>query len=105
MGVFDDTGMSAICIIVEKMPHIALDALNQFVVNDPAYRKNYFYLNYLEGNPVNWVKANEQFDQYGIPIVSDDKKEEKKKRKMKKYECPINALKVNSKVVVKDLFP
>ncbi|XP_065664110.1 transient receptor potential cation channel subfamily A member 1 [Hydra vulgaris] len=89
VGVFDDTGMSAICVIVEKMPHVALDALNQFVINDSAYRKNHFYLNYLESNPTTWLLANEQVDQYGIPIVSGDKNGKKKRKN-----CPINALKM-----------
>ena len=39
VGVFDDTGMSAIGVMIDKMPNVALEALNQFRVFDPAFRK------------------------------------------------------------------
>ena len=51
VGVFDDTGMSAIGCMVEKMPHVALEALDQFRSTDPAFRKDFYYLNYLEYDP------------------------------------------------------
>lgn len=43
--------MSAIALMIEKMPHIAEDALNQFVSLDVGYRRESFYLNYLEHDP------------------------------------------------------
>ena len=52
VGTFDDTGMSTIAHMVEKMPHIAVDALDQFFVDDTAFRKSYFFLNYLEYDPI-----------------------------------------------------
>ena len=39
VGVFDDTGMSAIAVMIEKMPQIALDALDQFQITDYGKRK------------------------------------------------------------------
>lgn len=55
VGTFDDTGMSTIAHMVEKMPHIAVDALNQFVIDDTAFRKSYFFLNYLEYDPIKYA--------------------------------------------------
>ena len=48
VGVFDDTGMSAIGVMIEKMPHVAYEALNQYQDRDVARRVDQFYLNYLE---------------------------------------------------------
>eukprot|EP00794_Sanderia_malayensis_P005153 gene5153-5803_t len=47
-GVCDDSGMSAMALMIMKMPPVALTALDQFHVKDRANRKQYFYLNYLE---------------------------------------------------------
>lgn len=93
VGVFDDTGMSAIALMVEKMPHIAEEALNQFQVNDSAFRKDYFYLNYLEYPPKKWREENITVDEFGAPIVPD-KKAQKKAKREKRYACPTTALKL-----------
>lgn len=62
VGVFDDTGMSCIAFMIEKMPHVACEALNQFHDSDIGRRKDYFYLNYLEGNPTKWMEDNMMSD-------------------------------------------
>ena len=45
VGVFDDTGMSAIGLMVERMPQVAVDCLNQFQTTDMAFRRERYYLN------------------------------------------------------------
>ena len=37
-----------------QMPHIAVDALDQFKIDDTAFRKSYFFLNYLEYDPIKY---------------------------------------------------
>ena len=37
--------------MIEKMPHIAMDAVEQFHNIDRAFRKHYFYLSFLEKDP------------------------------------------------------
>ena len=91
--MFDDTGMSAIALMVEKMPHIAVDALDQFLLHDSAFRKDYFYLNYLENDPKKWREENIVTDEYGVALPPDKKKKKKLKRE-KKLACPTTALKV-----------
>ena len=34
--------------MIEKMPHVAIEAVEQFYNIDRAFRKHYFYLSYLE---------------------------------------------------------
>lgn len=47
-NVADDSGMTALVMMISKMPSVAKEALNQFYSTDRANRKQYFYLNYLE---------------------------------------------------------
>ena len=47
-AVYDDMGNSCLSLMVEKMPGIAIEALEQFHSMDRALRKKYYYLNYLE---------------------------------------------------------
>ena len=47
-AVYDDEGISCLTLMVEKMPMIALEALEQFFTEDRALRKKFYYLNYLE---------------------------------------------------------
>lgn len=47
-GVADDSGMTALVLMITKMPNVAKKALNQFYSTDRANRKQYFYLNQLE---------------------------------------------------------
>lgn len=48
VGVLDSSGLSALTLMIEKMPPTAKVALNQFHVTDRPNRKQYFYLNLLE---------------------------------------------------------
>ena len=91
VGIFDDTGMSAIGCMVEKMPHVALDALDQFVVKDDAFRKVYYYLNYLEYDPVKWREENTTTDEWGVALQTD-KSEQKKRKRERSLGCPTTAL-------------
>ena len=81
--------------MVEKMPHIAYDALNQFHVSDNAFRKDFYYLNYLEYDPKKWRQENITKDQYGATLAVD-KKEKKKLKREKQLACPTTALKVRT---------
>lgn len=47
-AIYDDMGNSCLSLMVEKMPGIAIEALEQFHSMDRALRKKYYYLNYLE---------------------------------------------------------
>ncbi len=47
-AIYDDMGNSCLSLMVEKMPGIAIEALEQFHSTDRALRKKYYYLNYLE---------------------------------------------------------
>ncbi len=51
VGVYDDSGTPCLSLMIEKMPHIAIEAVEQFHYVDRAFRKHYFYLSYLEKDP------------------------------------------------------
>lgn len=53
-GVCDSFGNSVMFMMIEKMPHLAYEGLNQFFVEDNAMRRRYYYLDHLEFD----VKAN-----------------------------------------------
>ncbi len=82
--MFDESGLSAIALMIEKMPKVAKDALEQFIHIDRAFRKEQCYLNYLEADPANW-KDYEDFRQY---------KKEKRREGVKVSLCPTTPLKV-----------
>jgi len=48
VGVCDSSGLPALTLMIQKMPLVAREALQQFHSTDRANRKQYFYLNYLE---------------------------------------------------------
>ena len=50
-GVYDSSGTSCLSLMIEKMPQIALEAVEQFHLLDLAFRKHYYYLSYLEPDP------------------------------------------------------
>ena len=58
VGVFDNMGMAAISYMIQKMPNVAYEALNQFHDEDIGRRRDYFHLNYLERNPSKWREKN-----------------------------------------------
>ena len=47
-AVYDDQGNSAVSLMIEKMPDLVVQALDQFIVEDKPNRKIYFYLCSLE---------------------------------------------------------
>ncbi|XP_066934970.1 uncharacterized protein [Clytia hemisphaerica] len=53
-GVYDSFGNSVMFMMIEKMPHLAYEGLNQFFVEDNAMRRRYYYLDHLEFD----VKSN-----------------------------------------------
>ncbi|XP_046863992.1 transient receptor potential cation channel subfamily V member 6-like [Xenia sp. Carnegie-2017] len=48
-GVYDMKGEVALSLLILKMPDVALIALDQFHSEDMINRKEYYFLNYLEG--------------------------------------------------------
>ncbi len=48
-GVYDNLGNSAISLLIEKIPEVALMALDQFYKIDYINRREYYFLNYVEG--------------------------------------------------------
>ncbi|XP_065055117.1 uncharacterized protein LOC135683708 [Rhopilema esculentum] len=83
-GVFDESGLSAVSLLIEKMPKVAKDALEQFVNIDRAFRKEYYYLGHLEHDPSEW-KDLEEFKKH---------KKMMKKDGIKVRKCPTTPLKV-----------
>ena len=76
VGVYDDSGTPCLSLMIEKMPNIAIEAVEQFHNIDRAFRKHYFYLNYLE-NDSKYLKELE-------PTSKREKREKKEKEKEKK---------------------
>ena len=83
-GVFDESGLSAVALLIEKLPKVGKDALEQFVVIDRAFRKEYYYLSYLENDPSEWKDA----------ATMKKHKAKMKKNGMKVRPCPVTPLKV-----------
>ena len=50
-GVYDSSGTPCLSLMIEKMPQIAIEAVEQFHFLDRAFRKHYYYLGYLEADP------------------------------------------------------
>lgn len=48
-AVYDSEGTSAISMVIQKMPLIATEALEQLHSKDRTNRKQYYYLSYLDG--------------------------------------------------------
>lgn len=46
--VHDKAGTFVLSLLIRKMPHVAMEAMEQFHSKDFTNRKQYFYLNYLE---------------------------------------------------------
>ena len=62
--------------MIEKMPQIAIEAVEQFHLLDLAFRKHYYYLSYLEPDP------NYMIDY--IPESKRERLEQKERRKAEK---------------------
>ena len=74
-GVYDSSGTSCLSLMIEKMPQIALEAVEQFHLLDLAFRKHYYYLSYLEPDPT-----------YMIEYIPESKRERKDQSERKKAE-------------------
>ena len=48
--LLDSSGNSALCILIDRLPHLAVQALNQLHVTDVITRTNSYYLQYLEAS-------------------------------------------------------
>uniref|UniRef100_A0A7M5WS19 Ion transport domain-containing protein n=1 Tax=Clytia hemisphaerica TaxID=252671 RepID=A0A7M5WS19_9CNID len=75
-GVYDSSGTSCLSLMIEKMPQIALEAVEQFHLLDLAFRKHYYYLSYLEPDPAFMVEY--------IPESKKERKEQVERRKAEK---------------------
>lgn len=76
VGVYDDSGTPCLSLMIEKMPHIALEAVEQFHNIDRAFRKHYFYLSFLEKD-IKYLPAPE-------PATSREKREKREREKEQK---------------------
>ena len=56
-GVYDNLGNSALSLLIEKIPEVALDAMDQFHSVDTINRKEFYFLNYLEATKLKEEKT------------------------------------------------
>lgn len=49
-GIHDNMGNSALSLLIEKLPDVAIEALDQFHSVSTINRKEFFFLNYLGKN-------------------------------------------------------
>jgi hypothetical protein len=79
-GVCDNMGNSALCLLIERIPEVALKAMDQFHSVDTINRKEFYFLNYLEGTklteqktpartPLEIAVQNERFDIIMHPVM------------------------------------
>ena len=79
-GVYDDLGNSALSLLIEKIPEVALSAMDQFHSVDTINRKEFYFLNYLERTrlkeektpartPLEIAVQNERFDIIMHPVM------------------------------------
>lgn len=59
-GVYDDTGTTCLTHMIEKMPDVAAEALDQFQIVDKASRTVRYYLSYLETQKWNMLRDRNQ---------------------------------------------
>lgn len=48
--VLDSSGNSALCVLIDRLPHLALEALNQLHTTNVITKANSYYLQYLEAS-------------------------------------------------------
>ena len=75
-GVYDSSGTACLSLMIEKMPQIAIEAVEQFHLLDRAFRKHYYYLSYVEPDPKFLAEA--------IPESKREQKEQKERQKEEK---------------------
>ena len=59
--------------MIEKMPQVTIEAVEQFHLLNKAFRKHYYYLSYLEPDP--------KFLAEPIPSSKRERKEQKERKK------------------------
>ena len=65
-GVYDDTGQTCLTHMIDKMPEVASEALEQFQKVDKASRTVRYYLSYLETQKWNMLRdRNEKLKRTG----------------------------------------
>ena len=72
-GVYDTSGTLLLSLLIEKLPQIALEAIEQFHHVDRAFRKHFYYLGSLERDP--------KFLGEKIPEKKKDRKEQRQRQK------------------------
>ena len=82
-AICDDEGSSCLSLMVDKMPGIALEALEQYYTIDRALRKKFYYLSYLE-------KSLTTAEEDKIMLLNMPKKEREKKKKFNKEAAKVN---------------
>eukprot|EP00111_Clytia_hemisphaerica_P008770 TCONS_00025648-protein len=75
-GVYDSSGTSCLALMIEKMPHVAIEAAEQFHLLDRAFRKHYYYLSYIEPDPLFLLPP--------IPTSKRERREQKENQKEEK---------------------
>ena len=73
--------------MIEKMPHIAIEAVEQFHNIDRAFRKHYFYLSYLEKDP-KYLGAKKPTTTRALREHKEKEKEKKRAMKEKGIKKP-----------------
>lgn len=63
-------------LMIEKMPHVAIEAAEQFHLLDRAFRKHYYYLSYIEPDPLFLLPP--------IPTSKRERREQKENQKEEK---------------------
>lgn len=83
-AVYDDEGNSCVTLMVEKMPGIAAEALEQFYTEDRALRKKFYYLNYLEKK----LSQDEEDEIAMLHMKRPDREKKKKQMEENKRKNP-----------------
>ena len=79
-GLYDSSGTTCLSLMIEKMPHVAMEAMEQFHIIDRAFRKHFFYLSYLEPDP-KFLPEELPEEKSQLRNFQKRKREEKKERK------------------------
>ena len=82
VGVYDNLGNSALSLLIEKIPEVALMGLDQLRTTNVIQRREYYFLNYLEGaklkkewqetparSPLEIAVQNERYDVVMHPVM------------------------------------
>ena len=76
----------------------------------PYRRKDYFYLNYLDGNPVSWREKHDQLPyEFGMEdeeVEGEDEEGKEEGTTRARFACPTTALEVLKSISIKrDIHP